>query len=121
MRLFILFFTVCLALSACKSEQAVRVTSSDDLEHLVGHRVELIGVISGDRVPQIGGVDLWGLDALRGQRLRVSGILQRTVYQSHAGDAGRAIDSGHDGFIAPVYRGAGTFYRLQDLRYEPSA
>jgi hypothetical protein len=121
MKLSALLVTVCLALSACRSERAVRVTSSADLEHLVGHRVELVGVVSGDIVPQICGVDLWGMNALRGKHLRVLGILQRTVFQSGAGDAKRAIDSGHDDFIAPVYRGAGTFYRLQDLRYEPSA
>ena len=121
MRFFVLLFTACLALSACKHDQAVRVTSSADFEHLVGHRVELIGVVSGGSIPQMGGVDLWGLESLRGKHLRVLGILQRTVYPPQAGDFGRAIDSGHDGFIAPVYRGAGTFYRLQDLRYEPSA
>ena len=120
MRFSGLLVTVCLALSACRREQAEFITSSADLEHWVGQRVELIGVVSGENVPQIGGVDLWGMEALRGKRLRVSGILQRTVFQSGAGDATRAIDSGHDAFIAPVYRGAGTFYRLEDLRYKPS-
>lgn len=116
-----LILLTCCVLSACSragSEHPLRITASADLDQLIGHRVELVGTVSGHSVPRLQGVDVWGMEHLRGQRVRVSGVLQRTVFFPTSGDAGRAADSGNDGFISPVYRGTGTFYRLQDSRYE---
>ena len=82
----------------------------------VGHRIELAGIVTTNGTPQILGVDLWGMESLVGQRVRVSGVLQRTVI-TMTGDHGRAIDSGQDDFVQPVFRGPGTYYRLQELSY----
>ena len=115
---FTLLISCLLIVGGCGREQVVQVSSAAQLESLVGRRVELVGVVSNTTAPQVLGVDLWGLEKLAGQRLRVSGILQRTIITRTGGDTSRAIDSGHDSFMQPVFRGPGTYYRLQDLSYE---
>jgi hypothetical protein len=116
----LILLTCCVPLACGRSgsQHTVRVTSASDLERLVGRRVELVGIVSSDRVPQLQGVDLWGMEHLRGKPARVSGVLQRTEFFQTKSDVGRAADSGTDNFFPPVYRGAGTYYRLQDLRME---
>ena len=104
------------AMLASFREKPVHIEPGARLESFVGKRVELVGTVSDTRVPQMQGVDLWGFDQFRGKPLHVSGVLRRTVVSSKGG-AGHAKDSGTDGFIAPVYRGTGTFYRLQYLVY----
>ena len=105
------------AMLASWREKPIHIEPGARLESFVGKRVELVGTVSHSSVPQIQGVDLWGLEQFRGKRLLVSGVLQRTVVSSNGGDSGRAQDSVADSFIAPVYRGTGTFYRLQYLVY----
>ena len=84
----------------------------------VGKYVYFQGEVSNTPVPQIWGVDLWGLEKLAGHRVWVTGTLQCTVVADTGPDTGRVIDSGHDGFVSPVFRKPGTYYRLQGLRYE---
>jgi hypothetical protein len=119
MRLFtIVCFAFCvLAFSGCGRAQAVRVLSAEQFDGLVGRRVELVGVVTTNSTPQILGVDLWGLEKFAGQRLRVSGILQRTVITRTGGDTSKAVDSAPDAPMPLVFRGPGTYYRLQDLSY----
>lgn len=111
-----LLISCLLIVDGCGREQAAQVSSAEQLENLVGRRVELVGVVSNTTAPQILGVDLWGMEKLAGQSVRVSGVLQRTVI-TMSGDHGRAIDSGQDGFALPLFRGAGTYYRLQEASY----
>ena len=98
-------------------EKPVHIEAGAQLGSFVGRRAELEGTVSETGVPQIQGVDLWGLEQFRGKRLLVSGVLQCTEVSSNDVGAIRARDSGIDGFIAPVYRGTGTFYRLQYAVY----
>ena len=84
----------------------------------VGHYVWLEGVVSNTPVPQTWGVDLWGLEKLAGQRVRVTGTVQCTVVARTGPDTGRVLDSGDDGFASMVMRHPGTYYRLQGMQYE---
>jgi len=118
MKRTILLLITCITLTACKREQITHIHSPADLAPLVGQRVELVGVVGSGIVPQIQGVDLWGMDSLRGQRIRVTGTLQRTIFKPERGDTGRAIDSRRNGFIAPIDRGSGVFYRLEAATYQ---
>src|SRR4030095_1080891 len=94
-----------------------RLERPEFLPALVGKYVEIVGTVSNSPVPQISGVDLWGLEQFQGQQLRVRGILQCMVIL-RGGDTARGIDSGSDLFIPPSHRGPGTYYRLQSLTYE---
>ena len=76
-----------------------------DLEQRVGQRVVLEGIVSNTKCPQIQGVDVWGLEDYRGQRVRVSGVLRKLV----------VTEADIDPTIAN--RGAGTFYSLDHLEY----
>jgi hypothetical protein len=94
------------------------VKSPDYLPALVGTYIEIDGTVSNSTVPQICGVDLWGLENFKGRRLRVRGTLQCTVVVRTDGDRARVVDSGRDGFVAPVFQKPGTYYRLQKISYE---
>jgi hypothetical protein len=116
--LSILFF---LGLGGCtRTDRALplRVESPDYLPALVGRRVLLDGIVSNAPVPQLCGVDLWGLEKFAGKRLRATGVLQCTVVVRTGIDTFRAIDSGRNGFGQPMWRKAGTYYRLQELSYD---
>lgn len=93
--------------------EKIRLERGARLESFVGKRVELVGTVSEAGIPQIQGVDLWGMEQFRGKPLLVSGVLQRTVVSSNEHGSISTQDSGTDIFLAPVYRGTGTFYRLQ--------
>jgi hypothetical protein len=77
-----------------------------DLEQRVGQRVVLEGIVSNTKCPQVRGVDVWRLEDYRGQRVRVSGILRKSV----------VAEADVDPLVAN--RGAGTFYSLDDMKYE---
>jgi hypothetical protein len=96
----------------------VNVEAPVFLPVFVGQYVRFEGVVSNTPVPQTWGVDLWGLEKLAGHRVRVTGTLQCTVVARTGPDTGRVIDSGRDGFTAPVMRLPGTYYRLQGMHYE---
>jgi len=121
MRLSTLIVFLCLGLASCGRggrPLPLGVEAPDFIPAFVGHYIKLEGVVSNTPAPQIWGVDLWGLEKFAGQRLRVTGTLQCTVIVSTGPDTGRVIDSARDGFVPPVMRKAGTYYRLQALRYE---
>jgi len=80
--------------------------STLDLEQRVGQRVVLEGIVSDTRCPQVQGVDAWGLEDYRGQRVRVSGVLRKSV----------VTEADVDPTIAN--RGPGTFYSLDDMKYK---
>lgn len=85
------------------------------MERRVGQRVELEGIVSNSKCPQIQGVDVWDLDAYRGKRVRVSGVLRKTVVTQADIDA---LPHTPEGFPMVAHRGAGTFYSLDDMKYE---
>ena len=77
-----------------------------DLEQRVGQSVVLEGVVTNTKCPQVQGVDAWDLEDFRGQRVRISGVLRKTVVT--------------EADISPsvANRGAGTFYSLDEMKYE---
>ncbi len=92
---------------------AVRVTSPAEYAQLVGKRVELAGVVTQSRVPQILGVDVPELENYRGQNVKVTGILRQTdVTQAQIDEEERRAGGKF------AHRGPGTFYHLDELRYE---
>ena len=118
MRLAAILLGLCgFILVACSREPAVRVLSPEQLDSLVGRRVELVGIVTNAVAPQILGIDLWGMEKLAGQRVRVSGVLQRTVITRTGPDTSRAVDSAPDDPMPLVFREPGTYYRLQRLSY----
>ena len=116
MRKFASLFVLLLVLTGCSPEESagvIRLSSLTEREGLIGNRIELSGVVSETKCPQILGVDLWGLEEYRGRAMKITGVLRQTVVaQSQFG--------GGDGSTgAPVDdRGPGTFYRLEDMHYE---
>ena len=110
----LLFFMA--VLSGChhmtQPPHAVRVSSPAEYADLVGRRVELAGVVTPSRVPQILGVDVPQLEDHRGRQVIVSGILRRAVVTQAQIDAEAQRLGGRF-----ANRGPGTFYYLDDLRY----
>ena len=95
------------------SHDAIRVSSPAEYADLVGKRVELIGMVTQSRVPQIAGVDVPELEHYRGRQVRVTGILRRLdVTQSQIS----AEEQRLGGKFA--HRGAGTFYSLDEVQYQ---
>ncbi len=88
------------------SSPPVQSAVMPDLEQRVGQRVVLEGIVTNTKCPQVQGVDAWGLEDYRGQRVRVSGVLRKSVVT--------AADI--DPMVAN--RGAGTFFSLDDIKYE---
>jgi hypothetical protein len=118
MRFAAILLDLCgLILVACSREPAVRVLSPEQLDSLVGRRVELVGIVTNAAAPQILGIDLWGMEKLAGQRVRVYGVLQRTVITRTGPDTSRAVDSAPDDPMPLVFREPGKYYRLQRLTY----
>ena len=92
---------------------AIRVSSPIEYADLLGKRVELVGVVTQSKVPQILGVDLPELENYRGRKIRVSGILRRSnVTQAQIDEE----EQRRGGKFA--HRGTGAFYHLDELRYE---
>ena len=93
--------------------QAVRVSSPAEYPDLVGKRVELAGVVTRSRVPQLLGVDVPELEDCRDRQVIVTGILRRSVVTQAQIDAASQRLGGQF-----AHRGAGTFYYLDDLRHQ---
>lgn len=87
--------------------------ATPDLERRVGQRVVLEGIVTATKCPQVQGVDAWELHNYRGQRVRVTGILRKTVITQTEIDALTPDDA-----PAIAHRGAGAFYSLDDMKYE---
>jgi hypothetical protein len=107
-----------LALCGCQhpesTEGVVRPSSASQYPNFVGRRVELEGVVTQTKCPQILGVDLWELEEYRGRKMRVSGILKQSVVtQAQIEDTERRMGGRF------ANRGPGIFYHLEDLKYEP--
>jgi hypothetical protein len=96
----------CQSLVSSPSVAPAQSAAVTDLEQRVGQRVVLEGIVTNTKCPQIQGVDVWGLEDYRGQRVRVSGVLRKSVVT--------AADI--DPMVAN--RGAGTFYSFDDMKYE---
>ena len=100
------------AFASAQTPALFRITDASQRKEHVGQQVELIGIVSDTRCPQLLGVDLWELEDYRGRRVRVVGVLRQfTVTQEQLDEArrtGREVAS----------RGAGTFYRLEDAHFE---
>jgi hypothetical protein len=93
----------------------VLVSSPSDLPHLVDRRVVLVGVVSSDtKCPYLLGVDMWELDEYRGQKMRVTGILRQSIItEADIRETERQLGGPF------AHRGAGTFYHLDDMHYQP--
>lgn len=111
----LLFFMA--ALSGChhmtQPPHAIRVSLPAEYPDLVGKRVELAGMVTRSRVPQVLGVDFPELEDYRGRQVTVTGILRRSVVTQAQIDAEAQRLGGQF-----ANRGTGTFYYLDDLRYQ---
>jgi hypothetical protein len=96
-----------------QTSSVIRITSPAEYPDLVGKRVELAGEVTRSRIPQILGVDLPQLEEHRGRQVIVTGVLRRTVVTQAQIDAEIQRLGGQF-----AHRGAGTFYHLDELRYE---
>lgn len=92
--------------------EAVLVTSHDQLSSLVGKRVELVGIVSNTKCPSVLGVDLWELDSHRGQTVRVRGRLRQYIVTAEELEAAWK----EHGMFAS--RGPGTFYKVDKMTFE---
>jgi hypothetical protein len=115
------FLLAVLALCGCQhprpaapepTAKAIRPSSPSAYPSLVGQRIELVGVVTETKCPQILGVDLWGLEDYRGRTLSVSGILRQEVVTQAQIDEKELRRGGPF-----ANRGPGTFYHLDDLKY----
>ncbi len=88
------------------------ITRSDELKDHVGQTVELFGIVSRTKCPQVLGVDLWELEAQRGRRVKVTGVLKQQILTREE------LDKELRGKGAFANRGPGTFYSLTNLHYE---
>ena len=93
-------------------QPAVIVSSHTQLPSLVGRHVELVGVVSNMKCPGLLGVDVWELEAYRGRTVRATGILRSEVITAKQ----LADEAGEHGIIQS--RGPGTFYHLDQMKYE---
>ena len=112
-----LLFTI-IALFGCQQPRSpvsvLRPSSPSEYAQLVGQRIALVGVVTETKCPQILGVDVWELESYRGQKMRVTGILRQSVVtQAQIEETERRMGGPF------ANRGPGTFYHLDDLRYEP--
>jgi hypothetical protein len=108
---FTLFVSVVCFLGCQPRKQATPVAqkqsvATPDLEQRVGQRVVLEGIVTNTKCPQVQGVDAWGLEGYRGRRVRVSGVLRKTIVAEP--DVNPLVAN----------RGAGTFYSLDEIKYE---
>lgn len=104
-------------LSACvhavPDSNDISLTSPSAYARLVGQRIELVGVVSQTRIPQILGVDVEPLESYRGRKVSVNGILRQSVVtQKQLEHTERQMG----GQVA--HRGPGTYYRLEDVRFK---
>ena len=92
------------------TSEVIPLSPDADYPTHVGQRVEVVGVVSNTKCPQVEDIDVWSLDAHRGKRVRVRGVLRETVITQEM------IDSMNREGIA--HRGAGRFYHLDEMEYE---
>ena len=105
-----------IGLSACvhgvPDSNDTSLTAPADYARLVGQRIELVGIVSQTRIPQILGVDVEPLESYRGRKVSVNGILRQSVVtQAQIEQTERQM-----GKVA--HRGPGTYYRLEDVRFK---
>ena len=99
-------FTGCQPRASSLQVVPTESATASDLEQRVGQKVVLEGIVTNTKCPQIQGVDVWGLEDYREQRVRVSGVLRKSV----------VTEADIDPLVAN--RGPGTFYSLDDMKYE---
>ena len=95
------------------SSDTFRVSSSAEYVHLVGRRVELVGIVTQSKIPQVLGVDVSELENHRGRKVRVTGILRRSDVTQAQIDEEEQLRGGKF-----ANRGPGAFYHLDELWYE---
>lgn len=111
-----------LALGGCQSvrdqvemsrdtQPVVQLTDADEFPPNVGKRVEVVGVVTNTKCPQVCGIDAWELDRHRGKRVKLRGTLRETVVTQEALDEVLRTRS-------IPHRGAGRFYSLADIEFE---
>ena len=109
-----------IALCACQCVEprtdVIRVSSPSQYPHLVGRRVELVGVVSRSKSPQILGVDVDDLRLYAGRKMRVTGILRQWTYTQADIDRWERKIGAPPGGIS--IRGPGTYYYLDELKYK---
>lgn len=92
-----------------ESAPAVQLTTFEDYPSHVGKRVEVIGVVTNTKCPQVCGIDVWSLGAYRGKRVKLRGTLRESVVTQESIDRlGNLMAN----------RGAGRFYDLVEMEFE---
>ena len=81
-----------------------------DYRTYIGKRVQVVGVVTNTKCPQLAGIDVWSLDAHRGKQVRARGILRETVITQETINNMNRVRMAH--------RGAGLFYHLDEMEYE---
>jgi hypothetical protein len=85
------------------------VASRDDYPLYVDKQIEVIGIVSETKCPQVQGIDAWDLADHRGQRVKLRGILREEVVTRADVEGLKRINVAH--------RGAGKFYRLDNMEF----
>jgi hypothetical protein len=95
-----------------ESSLALQLTNFEDYALHVGERVEVVGVVTNTKCPQVCGIDVWSLDAYRGKRVRLRGTLRESVVTQES------IDQMNRSGNVVANRGAGRFYDLVEMEFE---
>ena len=86
------------------------ITSGANYPKYVGKKIEVIGVVTNTKCPMVEGNDVWDLHEYREKKVRVRGILRKTVVTKED------IDRQNKDGIA--HRGAGKFYSFGKMEFE---
>jgi hypothetical protein len=97
---------------SAESSPVAQLADPADYPRHVGKRVEVVGVVTNTKCPQVCGVDVWLLDAHRGRRVKLRGTLRETVVTQES------IDEMYRTGPVVANRGAGRFYSLDDMEFE---
>ena len=97
---------------AAEQSAVAQLTDSADYPQHVGRRVEVVGVVTNTKCPQVCGIDAWNLDGQRGRRVKLRGTLRETVVTQES------IDKMNRTGQIVANRGAGRFYSLDGMEFE---
>ncbi len=97
------------ALSEPMEEGVIVITQSTHLKDFVGKKVKLVGMVSNTKIPEILGVEVCSDSPdLRERMAEATGVLERYEVSAASVEVLKKL--------MVANRGAGTFYRLRDLK-----
>lgn len=95
---------------SAESPSVTQLTDPADYPRHIGKRVEVVGVVTNTKCPQVCGIDVWSLDAHRGRRVKLRGTLREIVVTQEAiNEMSR---------MGIANRGVGRFYSLDEMEFE---